>query len=100
MDQATTGLTKPELKALTGVRGVTAIVVALAHFRIMLPANLHMLYMWHNAAVDLFFVLSGFTLCYAYPPRLRPGPALLGERFAGKANSERGSTTLAPSSLR
>lgn len=78
---ASAHLKQPELKALTGVRGVAAVVVALAHLHIMLPANLHMFYMWHNAAVDLFFVLSGFTLCYAYGygtgRRLKVGKYLL-----------------------
>jgi peptidoglycan/LPS O-acetylase OafA/YrhL len=56
---------RPELRALTGLRGVAACVVALAHLGLKLPFDLQQLF-WHNAAVDLFFCLSGFTLCYVY----------------------------------
>lgn len=56
--------TRPELRALTGLRGVAATTVALAHFRQAFPNDDGIL-MWHNA-VDLFFCLSGFTLSYVY----------------------------------
>lgn len=59
---------KTEIRSLTGLRGVAALTVALAHFRISLPYDLQTFVMWHNAAVDLFFILSGFTLCYVYRP--------------------------------
>jgi peptidoglycan/LPS O-acetylase OafA/YrhL len=54
---------RPELRALTGLRGVAAMTIALAHFQLLFPNNTGM--MWHNA-VDLFFCLSGFTLSYVY----------------------------------
>jgi peptidoglycan/LPS O-acetylase OafA/YrhL len=54
---------RPELKALTGLRGVAATIIALAHLQLLFPNNNGM--MWHNA-VDLFFCLSGFTLSYVY----------------------------------
>ncbi|MHC2427841.1 peptidoglycan/LPS O-acetylase OafA/YrhL [Bradyrhizobium elkanii] len=54
---------RPDLKALTGLRGLAAAIVALAHFKMPMPYYLN----WPNAAVDLFFCLSGFTLAYAYP---------------------------------
>lgn len=59
-------LATEQLRPLTGLRGVAAISVAMAHFRVQLPFDFQALFMWHNAAVDFFFVLSGFTLCYAY----------------------------------
>lgn len=57
---------RPELRPLTGLRGIAATIVALAHFRPSLPYGIEALFMWQNAAVDLFFCLSGFTLCYVY----------------------------------
>ena len=55
---------RPELRALTGLRGVAATIVALAHFKQAFPNDDHIM-MWNNA-VDLFFCLSGFTLSYVY----------------------------------
>ena len=52
---------RPELKALTGLRGVAASTVAVAHVQQLL--------LWQCAAVDLFFCLSGFTLSYVYGGR-------------------------------
>ncbi|WP_246767620.1 acyltransferase [Bradyrhizobium sp. CCBAU 53340] len=57
---------RQELKALTGLRGLAATVVALAHFHPTLPYDLQEFFLWHDAAVDLFFCLSGFTLSYVY----------------------------------
>jgi peptidoglycan/LPS O-acetylase OafA/YrhL len=54
---------RPELRALTGLRGVAATIIALAHLQLLFPNNNGM--MWNNA-VDLFFCLSGFTLSYVY----------------------------------
>nr|WP_283812774.1 acyltransferase [Bradyrhizobium tropiciagri] len=51
---------RPDLPSLTGLRGLAASVVALAHLQ-----DTPGVFMWHNA-VDLFFVLSGFTLSYIY----------------------------------
>ncbi|MGY4406878.1 acyltransferase family protein [Bradyrhizobium sp. USDA 3315] len=56
---------QPELRALTGLRGVAATAVALAHFQQLYPNYSNVPFMWHNA-VDLFFCLSGFTICYVY----------------------------------
>jgi peptidoglycan/LPS O-acetylase OafA/YrhL len=53
---------RPELRALTGLRGVAATTVALAHFQLVASNGS---FLWHNA-VDLFFCLSGFTLSYVY----------------------------------
>ncbi|ALN75773.1 acyltransferase [Aureimonas sp. AU20] len=57
---------KPKLEALTSLRGIAAVVVVLAHIQISFPLGLEYVVHWHNAAVDLFFVLSGFTLFYVY----------------------------------
>ena len=57
---------RPELRALTGLRGVAALTVVLAHFRPLLPYDAQVFFLWQNAAVDLFFCLSGFTLSYVY----------------------------------
>lgn len=56
---------RPESRALTGLRGLAATIVALAHFQQLLPGYADAPFMWHNA-VDLFFCLSGFTLSYVY----------------------------------
>jgi peptidoglycan/LPS O-acetylase OafA/YrhL len=60
---------KPEIRALTGVRGVAACLVAIYHFsptKDMAPGPLHNVvgrgYLW----VDLFFVLSGFVIALNY----------------------------------
>jgi peptidoglycan/LPS O-acetylase OafA/YrhL len=45
---------------------VAATTVALAHFRPLLPYDAQAFFLWQNAAVDLFFCLSGFTLSYVY----------------------------------
>ncbi|MBP2427618.1 acyltransferase family protein [Bradyrhizobium elkanii] len=57
---------RPELRALTGIRGLAATTVALAHFRLPLPFGLRSIFQWEDAAVVLFFCLSGFTLAYVY----------------------------------
>ena len=60
---------KPEIRALTGVRGMAACLVAIYHFsptKDMAPGPLHNSvgrgYLW----VDLFFVLSGFVIALNY----------------------------------
>jgi peptidoglycan/LPS O-acetylase OafA/YrhL len=45
---------------------VAAMTVALAHLRPPLPYDAQVFFLWQNAAVDLFFCLSGFTLSYVY----------------------------------
>jgi peptidoglycan/LPS O-acetylase OafA/YrhL len=51
------------IAALDGMRGVLALSVAVYHFteRALLPGA--------YIAVDMFFVMSGFILCYAYAPK-------------------------------
>ena len=54
-----------EIRQLTGLRGVLALDVVLGHYdfgQLPLAGNL----IFHNAAVDIFFCLSSFTLCLVY----------------------------------
>lgn len=69
---------RPELKALTGARGIAAWLVVLFHLRFMIPGMggprgwLAEAYL----AVDFFFVLSGFVIWLTWSERLRQaGPA-------------------------
>jgi len=66
-----------EIRALTGIRGVAALTVAIAHFDLTsyVPslAPIGRLFFWHNTAVDLFFMLSAFVLCHVY---LRVEPSI------------------------
>ena len=55
-----------ELRALTGLRGIAALNVAMAHYGLPVFAAVNGLFFWHNLAVDLFFCLSGFTLALVY----------------------------------
>ncbi len=54
-----------EIRALTGLRGLLAVEVALQHF-IKNHDNIIAVLGFHNAAVDIFFCLSAFTLCLVY----------------------------------
>jgi peptidoglycan/LPS O-acetylase OafA/YrhL len=58
---------KTEVRSLTGLRGIAALSVALAHYAVgnLVPA-FAALDWWKGPAVDLFFCLSGFTMCLAY----------------------------------
>lgn len=62
---------RPELKALTSLRGIAAIFVLWHHFVFVLMGEVGQIipswilsksYLW----VDLFFILSGFVLAYVY----------------------------------
>ncbi|WP_188080044.1 acyltransferase [Neorhizobium sp. P12A] len=57
-----------EIKTLTGVRGVAAILVVLYHFSITRASGLTSLFTIPHAymSVDAFFILSGFVLSYNY----------------------------------
>ena len=74
--------TRPELKALTGARGIAAWLVVLFHLRFMMVgiggANGPMRFGY--LAVDFFFVLSGFVIWLTYADRLR------GQGFGGIAD--------------
>lgn len=71
---------RPELRALTGLRGLAATTIALAHFQQAFPNDAGVL-MWHSA-VDLFFCLSGFTLSYVYSRAEFRFPTYLTARIA------------------
>lgn len=69
---------RPELAALTSLRGIAALFVLSHHFMFVLldrlpqviPSHLfHKSYLW----VDLFFLLSGFVLTYVYQSRFESG---------------------------
>jgi peptidoglycan/LPS O-acetylase OafA/YrhL len=61
-----------ELRGLTGVRGVAALAVVAYHFGAnfteLVPAFGRLAPAWQRGdmGVDLFFILSGFILCYVY----------------------------------
>lgn len=67
-------MTRPELRALTSVRGVAAWMVVLYHIRLTIdglpPFWLH-LFAKGYLAVDFFFLLSGFVIWLSWGDRLR-----------------------------
>jgi peptidoglycan/LPS O-acetylase OafA/YrhL len=69
--------TDGELRGLTGVRGIAAMTVFVAHnqFQDLFPAlePLCEWMKWHDLAVDLFFMLSGFVMIHVYRDRLKLG---------------------------
>ncbi len=54
-----------EVRQLTGLRGLAALDVMLSHYGLWKIPALQPL-VFNNAAVDLFFCLSSFTLCLVY----------------------------------
>ena len=66
-----------ELAGLTGLRGIAAVTVFIAHGRFyeMVPSlrPLLVFFEWHSLAVDLFFMLSGFVLVHVYSARFDAG---------------------------
>lgn len=69
----------PELRALTGARGVAAWLVVLYHIRLSiagLPPSLVAVLAKGYLAVDFFFLLSGFVISLAWHERLRGGGAV------------------------
>ena len=59
-----------EIRQLTGLRGLAALDVMMGHYNQEQVTVLHWLE-FQNAAVDLFFCLSGFTLCLVYGAGVR-----------------------------
>lgn len=55
-----------ELRALTGLRGFCALFVMVAHYDFRDVSRIFEATFWHNPAVDIFFVLSGFTMFYVH----------------------------------
>jgi len=68
-----------EIRQLTGLRGIAALTVALVHLHADRFALVRF-FEFHDQAVDLFFCLSGFTLCMVY--RAGAGQALDVRRYA------------------
>jgi peptidoglycan/LPS O-acetylase OafA/YrhL len=60
-----------ENRQLTGLRGIAALDVMISHYNADSVPFLHWIE-FHNAAVDLFFCLSAFTLCMVYGAGQRP----------------------------
>ncbi|WP_375380884.1 acyltransferase family protein [uncultured Sphingomonas sp.] len=74
----------PELRALTGARGIAAWLVVLYHIRLSiagLPASVVAVLAKGYLAVDFFFLLSGFVIWLAWHERLRDGDAGAVRRF-------------------
>ena len=63
-----------ELTGLTGLRGIAAFTVFVAHSRFeeLVPVlrPICRFFEWHALAVDLFFMLSGFVLVHVYADKL------------------------------
>ncbi|TPG42362.1 acyltransferase [Sphingomonas koreensis] len=65
---------RPELRALTSVRGIAAWFVVLYHIRLSMafaPASLVAIFAKGYLAVDFFFLLSGFVIWLSWGERLR-----------------------------
>ena len=66
-----------ELAGLTGLRGIAALTVFIAHGRfyelISALRTLLLFFEWHSLAVDLFFMLSGFVLVHVYAAKFASG---------------------------
>ncbi|KQS01784.1 acyltransferase [Sphingomonas sp. Leaf357] len=81
---------KPELRALTSVRGIAAWFVVLYHIRLSvagLPAAWVAVFAKGYLAVDFFFLLSGFVIWLSWNEKLRAGgfsavPGFLRKRIA------------------
>ena len=78
MDDRTTLGRQDESRALTGLRGLGALLVMLHHFYLHLPIDLRApgfggLLLKGYLGVDLFFVLSGFVMAMVYGPWFEGG---------------------------
>src|SRR5574344_191338 len=71
MDKTNTYLaSKPRYEILDGLRGVAALIVVAFHlFETYSPDPSLQILNHGYLAVDFFFVLSGFVICYAYDDR-------------------------------
>lgn len=68
-------MTKHRFEALDALRATAALVVLAHHLELHLQP--HTVYLRHGyLAVDLFFMLSGFVIAFAYERRLREGMSL------------------------
>lgn len=69
--------TKPYLHNLTALRGIAAVLVAVLHFHfflgpIMPYKEAHVIDKFY-LMVDMFFILSGFIMCYVYENKFNDG---------------------------
>ena len=55
-----------EIKSLNGIRGICALCVVFGHYDLAKMSPVFAVFEWHNAAVDIFFCLSGFTMFYVH----------------------------------
>lgn len=55
-----------EIKSLNGIRGICAVCVVFGHYDLAKISPVFAVVEWHNAAVDIFFCLSGFTMFYVH----------------------------------
>ncbi len=71
----TTPAKKPEIKALTGLRGIAALYVVFYHVSNLapFPAVIKPFLRHGYMAVDLFFILSGFVMAITYADLFRDG---------------------------
>ncbi|MEZ5326135.1 MAG: acyltransferase [Verrucomicrobiales bacterium] len=66
-----------DIPAHTGLRGIAALVVVVAHLKLELMYPVPLVewavrfVQWKGQAVDLFFILSGFVLCHVYGFRMK-----------------------------
>ena len=61
---------KPRFEGLDGLRGVASIIVVIFHlFETFSGDPTHQIVNHGYLAVDFFYVLSGFVICYAYDDR-------------------------------
>lgn len=83
--------TKPDLAALTALRGIAAWYVVFYHVRLsttdLLPPAVIQIFAKGYLAVDFFFLLSGFVIWLSYRDRIAENgiaaiPAFLARRFA------------------
>ncbi len=78
---------RPDLRALTSVRGIAAWAVVLYHIRLSiagLPTGLRDVLALGYLAVDFFFLLSGFVIWMTWGDRLRAGGLAEVPRFLQK----------------
>lgn len=79
--------TQPEIKSLTGLRGIAALYVMLYHFKIhnFTPHATDQFFRHGYLAVDLFFILSGFVIALTYKSMFENGIAFSAFRaFIGR----------------